>query len=263
MAEQSDQFVVRTFPHAFAEEFFYFEHRWVVRQVRIEDSPNAALAGLFPSFDPIAHVDSAIETEIDVGAEKAADEFAFVEGFEACAFGTQGEGIDEAVRTAAKIAEEKMLVVARGQAGSGVISHASGPGGDVRDRWQVKGGGVRGSHAPEHFRIPSAHLWQPLPAHAPTVVRTLYDVLPTGLIAAVAVVVAGEQITELVEGELLWIAEADGDDFQLRAVRLAAKDCAGIGERLHGESGPVIANFVPEIGRRAAVSNGEGDSAVR
>src|SRR3954469_3950684 len=105
MGEESRQLFVGAFLHPFAKQLLHFSNCWIVRQSWIEHAPDAALACFLPAFDPIAHIDGAVEAELDVRAEKAADKFLFVERFEARAFRTQPERIDKAVWTTAKIAE--------------------------------------------------------------------------------------------------------------------------------------------------------------
>src|SRR5258705_10744275 len=122
MAEQSRQVFIRAFLHSFAEQLLHFEHRGILDLIWIEHAPDAALAGLLPSFHPITYINGAIGTELHVRAKKAANEFAFVVGFEARAFGAQREGMNKTVRAPVKVAEEKMPVIARRQTGARIIA---------------------------------------------------------------------------------------------------------------------------------------------
>src|SRR5438477_220411 len=87
---------------------------------------------------------------------------------------------------------------------------------------------------------PDAALASTLPAIAPAVIRAFDDVFPARLVAVITVVIASEKIAELVEREFLWIAQADGDDFQFGSIGLGAKHRAGIGQRIYREAGPMI-----------------------
>jgi len=66
-------------------------------------------------------------------------------------------------------------------------------------------------------------------ADAPAGVAAFDDVDEALHVAHVAVVVAGEEIANLVEEEVLGIAEAGGEEFDVGAVEIAAEDGAGIG----------------------------------
>src|SRR3954469_5497752 len=63
----------------------------------------------------------------------------------------------------------------------------------------------------------------------PAAFATFRDVNPPGFVAAVSVVIAGKNISILIEGELLGIAETRMDDFEFAAVGIATHDRAGIG----------------------------------
>ena len=62
-----------------------------------------------------------------------------------------------------------------------------------------------------------------LKRHVPTAVATFDDVDQPRVISLVAVVVGGEQVAELIEGNLLRIAQAAMHNLELRAVGIAAK----------------------------------------
>ena len=156
-----------------------------------------------------------------------------------------------------------MPVIARRQTRARIIRHARRPRPDVRHGRQVIGGRVRRRQSPEHLGVPSAHLGQPLPAHAPAVIRAGHDVFPARLVAAVAVVVAGEKIARIVKSQFLRIAQTNGDDLQRRAVGIAAKHRAAVRQRLHCQPRPVVDDFAPKIRGGAAISDGEINSPVR
>ena len=83
-----------------------------------------------------------------------------------------------------------------------------------------------------------------------------------GLVGAGGVVVHGEEVAERIEGEALRVAQADAEDFELGAVRLAAEDRAGVGrdaaEVFRAEAGVLHAG--PQL--EAAVAEAEVEAAV-
>lgn len=86
--------------------------------------------------------------------------------------------------------------------------------------------GVRG---PKSFGVPDTEFGftHELVVEAPSVVRLGHDVDPARFISTVCVVVAGEQVTEFVEGEGVWVAKALGDEFEIGTVGPAAEDATG------------------------------------
>ena len=86
------------------------------------------------------------------------------------------------------------------------------------------------SRIPQLLAIPRASVLKVLVVHPPTGVGMLDEVHPPRTVAAVRVVVAGEQIAEIVERQLLRIAKPRAEDLQLRAIQFAAKDCPLIGQ---------------------------------
>ena len=91
--------------------------------------------------------------------------------------------------------------------------------------------------------------------HVPTAFAAVDDVDQPRVVAFVAVVVVGEQIAVLVEGEFLRIAQAAMDDFELGTVLIAAEHRSGTraDERLAFLAGHV----------EAAISDAEIEFAVR
>ena len=114
----------------------------------------------------------------------------------------------------------------------GVVGQAGGAVGDVDDRREDVGGLAVPAGMPELLGVPGASRGREvevLVAHPPAAVAPLDDVDPAGLVAAVGVVVAGEQVAVVVEGEFLRVPQAGGEDLQVRPVGLAAEDRAGVG----------------------------------
>ncbi len=94
-----------------------------------------------------------------------------------------------------------------------------------------------------------------LVADPPAAVAPLDHVDPARPVAAVGVIVAGEQVAELVERQLLRVAEPRGEDLELGAVGVAAEDRAGVGdgqlaavEGRHVEPAVADAEIEPPVG---------------
>ena len=95
---------------------------------------------------------------------------------------------------------------------------------------------------------------QKLVANPPAAVAPLDDIDPAGLVPLVGVVVTGPEVAVLVEGQFLRVAQADGENLQVRAVGVAAQDRAGIGQ---GDGPPFL-----RLDIQAAVANAEVELAV-
>jgi hypothetical protein len=63
-----------------------------------------------------------------------------------------------------------------------------------------------------------------LETHSPAAVATFHQMHEAAFIARVRIVVAGEEIAEFVEGKLLRIPHAGGENLELRAIGIAAHD---------------------------------------
>src|SRR5439155_12206304 len=153
--------------------------------------------------------------------------------------------------------KEEVALVALGQAEAGIVGQT---GVAVCNKQQT--GYDIGSLAvpgglPQLLGIPRAQSDRHavvLVAAAPAAVAAFDDVDPACLVAVIGVVVAGEEIAVLVEGELLGIAQAGRDNLQLRAVGITAQHGTGVGTR----HGPALGLDV-----EAAIAAAEIDFAVR
>ena len=153
--------------------------------------------------------------------------------FEVSAFRFEREGVDSAVgAAAAKVHQKEMVLETVGQPGAGKVSHAGRTARDVGDgrdnvgRLAVKLRIPKFLRVERSARVRSLH---ELITDAPAIVAALHHVNPAGLVAAVRIVVAGKQIAVLIENEVLRIAQAEREHFEIGAVRIAAEDAAGIG----------------------------------
>ena len=169
---------------------------------------------------------------------------------------------------AGEIAEKEVVVELRRQTGAGIVGETGGAVTNVRQRREQIRGCVRLGEMPESFAIPRTHLrliragFEPLPADAPAEVRTLHDVMPAGLVAAIAVIVGGEEIAVIVERQLLRIAQSPSDDLEVAAVPIRTEDAARVGDQLRREAGDRILDLREEIRVRAAVGDGPVELAI-
>ena len=187
-----------------------------------------------PAVDPVADVEAAVGAEVAVGGQDAPDELVPVGHLEGRPLRLDREGVDAAAAAAAaEIAEEE--VVRRSAPAArwrrGCKQNPDGPVVDVRQRRHDVGRLVRGGQVPELLGVERAAVAQVaavLVADAPAAVAALDDVHQPAPVAGVAVVVHGEEVAVLVEGQFLRVAQAGGDDLQVRAVRVAAQHRAAV-----------------------------------
>src|SRR5438045_8715294 len=152
--------------------------------------------------------------------------------FETRTFWFEREGKDTAVgRTAAKIHEEEMIPVSSGHTSTGKISNSGRAAGDVSDGWNDVGRLAFEWWVPQPFRVeraPRIGVLHKLISHAPTIVAAVDKIYPAGLVAAVRVVIAGEQIAMLIEDQVLRVAQTVSEHLEFGAVRIAAENAPGI-----------------------------------
>ena len=158
---------------------------------------------------------------------------------------------------AAKVHEEKMILETVRQAGAGKVGQAGRAAGDIGDgRHQVGGLAVK-MGVPEFLRVERSarvRIFHELITNTPAAVAPFHEVHPAGLIAAVGVVVAGEEISVCIEYQVLRIAQSEAEHFQTGPVRVAAKDATRVGL--------AHAPTVGELDIRAAVPDAEINLAV-
>src|SRR5215207_3481346 len=120
-----------------------------------------------------------------------------------------------------------------GQSGARIVGEAGRAAREVGDGQDNVGGLFRNAaegvpyriiRLPDFLAVEGAAVGQILISHPPAAVAPFDDVYPAGLIAAVAVVVAREEVAVVVERQLLRVAEAGGKNLQVPAIELAAED---------------------------------------
>jgi hypothetical protein len=242
MGQQSGQLSERPLGKALGQQLLDFENVCGLGLFRIANLENAALACLRPAGDPVAEIKATVRGEIAVGGEHVGEElFCLAIDFERrpARFDLEGE-YRAAVGVAAEIAQEEVLFVALGNlTDAGIVSEPGRSRGDVGagrdDACRLLGEW----HSPDFLGVPRA---QPsrvvhfLIADPPTAISAWDDIHPPGRIAAVGVVVAGEEVAILVESQLLGIAEPVMEDLEVGPIRIAPKHGAGVGIVEHSTS---------------------------
>ena len=213
------------------DEFFGLGDDRVVGACGVGHGVDAAALGLRPAVGPVGPIKAAVGAEFHVGRERAAEEalggvhgvggavgFQFI-GEDAGAGDVADEGGDK------KSAAERLV-----EAGAGVVSDAGGAVLEVGERREVVGGLAGKAGEPDALAVPRAGVAHGgvLVADAPAGIAALDDVDKAFHVAVVAVVVAGEEIADLVEEQVLGIAQAGGEEFDVGAVEVAAENGAVI-----------------------------------
>ena len=144
------------------------------------------------------------------------------------------------------------------QADARVISQPGRAVGQVGDRRHDVGRLTGKRRVPELFLVPRparVRGFEELVADPPAAIAAFDEIDPACAVAAIGVVIAGEQVAELIERQLLRVAQAGGKDLELGAVGVAAQDRAGIrhGERFavngcHVEAAVADAEIEPAVG---------------
>ena len=210
-----------------------------------------------PAVDPIGVIERTVRAEFDIGGKRFPEELFVAVEFEGSAFWLEGESVNAAAGAAAKIAKEEMAAVFLGKAGAGIMCETGWAVAEIGEGRDDVGGLIFELGIPEFLGVPWAAAGrrvEMLVTDTPAAIAAFDEMNPSGAIATIGIVVSGEKISEIVEGEFLRIAEAAGEDFEVCAVRFTAQDDAFIG---------VIENatfFVGDI--QSAIANGKIKTAV-
>ena len=220
-----------------------------------QESPEPSLALASPAVDPVADPQGAVRSDLDIGGQHVADRLLLVAHGERAAVRLHAEAADRtADRAAAEVGEQKPTLEMRRQAGAWVGREARRPRAGMRDRRQAPGGLALALGVPDLFAVPRPAVVEVLKRHLPAHFGTRHEMHDAGLVAGVGVVVDGEQVAEVVEGELLGVSHAPGEDLQVTAVGLAAK---------HRAAARIMIDAAVVLDAVAAVADGEVDAAVR
>src|SRR5436305_523777 len=150
-----------------------------------------------------------------------------------------------------------MLRVTVRQTGPWIISQPGGAVADQRNRrdderslavelWVAKPFGH-----PDAARIGRV---DKLETYTPAAIAPFHHVNPAGRIAAVRIIITGEQIAILIEGKFLGIAQPAREDFEAGAIGIAAQDCAHFG---------FFDNVCAVLHVEATISHAEIEFAIR
>ncbi len=169
----------------------------------------------------------AVPGEVEIRGQDRPDEGMPIDQLEAGAPGLDGERPDSALPVdIGVVAQEEMIRITLGQAQPGIVDEARGTVGDLGDGRKDPGGlglVLEVEEPLRHPRTPDIVAGQRLIGHRPARLTALDDVDEARRIAAVPVVVAGEEVAVVVESELLGIAKSRGEDLEVAAVGIHTK----------------------------------------
>ena len=233
MRKQHSQFTAIPFLHSLRQQNLRCRHDRSLHHFFIEESINPPLIGPLPPIGPVGGIEPAIGAELHIRRQNLPHILLPILHREARAVRLHRKTPQPAVGDAAlEIAQQKMTVKRFRHPGAGIKSAAGRPVADMGDRRShVHLVGVF-FHRHDIFHQQRAGRFgfgDVLIPHAPTAVGSFDDVEPLGRVTVVGVVVAGIQIAVIVEAEFLRIAQAVGENFQVRAVRVAAQHTAHVG----------------------------------
>ena len=181
--------------------------------------------GPFPfQVHEVRDVELAIGSELRVGRVDRLEEIVVVIDDEPGALRLHLERFQPA--DARVVAHDEGVFVALVQARPAREKKSARTGADAADGRDDVRRLTRVRQVPEPFGVPRAggvRVVDRLVGHVPAARAAVHDVDETGVIPAVAVVVVGEQVAELIECEFLRIAQAAMDHFQFGAVGVAAE----------------------------------------
>ena len=255
MGQPLGQITIRALRKARREQGLGLAHQVRRRVAGVGEAVDAALAHRLPAVEPVEQPERPVRTPVAVGRVDRPDELLVVDDLEARPLGLVLELPQSGAAGAApEIAQREGVVPLGAAAGTLVVAHATGSGRDVLDRRREVGRlGVilRVPHllgVPGPAGIGGAASLEELPPDAPTAVAALDEPGPSGLVAAVRVVVAGEQVAPGVEDHVLGVAQALIDHLEAGAIGLAAEHRPAVG----GADRAALA-----LDHRGAVADGE------
>ena len=166
---------------------------------------------------PVGHVERAIGAEAEADAHDAGIDEARAAHFKGAAFWANGERLHLA---GGELVEDEMAVQTRSERSPWLVGEACGAVRVVREWWgdeeRLLCAGI-----PNAFAHPAALLLHVLVGAAPAGVALLGDVNEALLFAGhVGIVVHAEHVAQVIEGDLLDVAQAVGKDLEAAAVGL-------------------------------------------
>ena len=221
----------------------------------------------FPTGDEVGDDEASLPIILDIGRGDAPEQLVRGGHLHAGARGLHLEGPDTGgTRGTAVVADMEMTGFGFEEARARVVGQAGRTGADVSGGWDDEGRLGRVLEFPDLLGHPARQRTllesdravegvHGLVLHLPAGIGAFDDVDHAGGVALVGIVVDGESVTEVVEGDLLRITQAEVDDFEVRAVRFETEDRAAV-------TGVIL---LPFLGREieTAVTDGAPDAAVR
>ena len=201
---------------------------------------NTARIVRLPAGDKVGHHEAALPVVFDVGRGNAPEQLVRAGHLHAGARRLDLEGPDTGrARGPTIIADMEVLSLGLEVTSAGVVSQSG------RTRTQVSGGRDdegrlhRILKLPDLFSHPAgrrtlieANLtvegMHGLVLHFPTGVGAFDDVDNAGLVALVGVIIDGDAVTKIIEGDFLRITQAEVHDLEIRSIRLKAEDGATV-----------------------------------
>ena len=231
-----------------------------------ERDETASLVG-FPTGDEVGDDEATLPVILDVGGRDAPEELVRRSHLHAGARRLHLEGPDTGgTGGSAVIADMEMAGFGFEEAGARVIGQAGRTGADVSGGRDDEGRLGRILELPDLLGHPAGQRtlleadrtvegMHGLVLHLPTGIGAFDDVDHAGGVTLVGIVIDGERVAEVIEGNLLGITQAEVDDFEVRAVGFEAEDRAAV-------TGVVFLAFLGgEV--EATVADGAPDAAVR
>ena len=213
-----------------------------------KESPQPPLPVPFPALHPVTHPQAAIRPHLDVGGEDVSERLVGIDELEARPERSDPEGVDEARRRrAAEVGKEKAPVEPRREPGAGIGGKPGRPRADMPHRREDPGRLADERRSPQLLAVERAAIGEILHRPTPSRVSPRHDMHQARPVATVGVVVAGEAMPEIVEGELLGISQARRHDLETGAVGLAAEHGAALGVAGHA---PLVLDVVAAVADR-------------
>ena len=232
----------------------------------LEGHETSGLVG-FPAGDEVGDDEASLPVILDVGRGDAPEQLVRGGHLHAGARGLHLEGPDTGrARGTAVVADVEMTGFGFEEARAGVIGQAGRTGADVSGGRDDEGRLGRVLEFPDLLGHParqralleadrSVESVHGLVLHFPAGVGALDDVDHAGGVALVGIIVDGEGVAEVVEGDLLRVTQAEVDDLEVRAVGFETEDRAAV-------TGVILLPFLGgEV--EATVADGTPDAAVR
>ena len=257
VAQQRREFFRRARLHAFGQQPSGRGHLGIGGRLGEHRPVDPAFVALGPSLVPIGEEDRPVGAQVHIGHQRVPHQGIVGHQF----IGGSGRPLlqraDAALGARAlEIRQQETPPQGPRQAGAGVVDQTARAVANVGDGSQDRGRLAFESRHPQALEIPQPCIAQRcmLVTHPPARVGPLDHLHPALPVSLIRVVVAGEQIALVVEGQFLGIAQPAMHHLELRSVGLAAEHRALIGQVDHGA---LAGRHV-----RAAVTAGKIQTAV-